>query len=321
MSGEQINIGSLQGGGNQIGGSSNVMYQAPQPVGRPAMAERPGLDLADASRQGRRTRWDVGVITVLSEETSAVAAMLDASGECHVRVHDSGLRCREAQLGSPGAGISVVATQTLGQGQQSAVIAFERLREAYTPTTVVLTGIAGAINPIITLGDVVVVNGVIHYDQRRETSAGITRRGQEIPVPARTRHAINAFFSDHGEPYRTTIVGSDGISRSCAVRPGMIGSGEAVVADQNSPIRGYVTAFNEKTLALETEAAGIAEAFYETTDTLAAGTGWLAIRGISDSADAAKDDTYHEIASWHAAVILRQMLPYLKASPQPATPY
>jgi adenosylhomocysteine nucleosidase len=176
-------------------------------------------------------------------------------------------------------------------------------------------GIAGAISPMLTLGDVVIVTGVIHYDQRKETPTGTARRGQEIPVPARTRHAINAFFSDHGEPYRATVAGSDGIKRTCAVWPGLIGSGEAVVADQNSLIRSFVTTFNEKALALETEAAGIAEAFYETADTLSAGTGWLSIRGISDCADAAKDNTYHEIASWHAAAILRQMLPYLKVNP------
>lgn len=313
MQGDQFNIGSVQGGNLQLG-SGNVMH-VPQPVADAAAVGRPGLVGADAARQERRTRWDVGVITVLSEETSAVAAVLGASGQCQVRVHDSGLRYREAYLGSSNSGISVVATQTLGQGQQSAVIAFERLREAYAPATVILTGIAGAINPIINLGDVVIATGVIHYDQRKETPAGIARRGQEIPVPARTRHAINAFFSDHGEPYRATIPGSQGITRACAVRPGLIGSGEAVVADQNSPIRSFVSTFNEKTLALETEAAGIAEAFYEAADTLAAGTGWLAIRGISDSADAAKDDSYHEIASWHAAAILRQMLPYLTINP------
>jgi hypothetical protein len=53
-----------------------------------------------------------------------------------------------------------------------------------------------------------------------------------------------------------------------------------------------------------------AEAFYETAG-VSGTSGWLAIRGISDLADPGKDDEYHEIASWHAAVVLLQLLPYL----------
>ena len=40
--------------------------------------------------------------------------------------------------------------------------------------------------------------------------------------------------------------------------------------------------------------------------------GWLAIRGISDHADADKDDAFHQVASWHAAATLIGLLPYLK---------
>jgi hypothetical protein len=78
---------------------------APQATDNAAAAGRPDLATAATARQERRTRWDVGVITVLSEETSAVAAMLGASGASRVQVHDSGLRCREACLGNADSGI------------------------------------------------------------------------------------------------------------------------------------------------------------------------------------------------------------------------
>jgi len=93
---------------------------------------------------------------------------------------------------------------------------------------------------------------------------------------------------------------------------GLVGSGEAVVADARSDIRRYIENFNDKTLALETEAGGVAEAFHESAGESGA-RGWLAIRGISDYADAEKNDDYHHIASWHAAAVLIQMLPYLTA--------
>jgi adenosylhomocysteine nucleosidase len=238
--------------------------------------------------------------------------VLEAAGHSRNRTHPNGLRFCEASIDAAGKHTTVVATQALDRGQRPAVIAFEQLRQHYAPAVVVLVGIAGGINPAVRLGDVVVVQEVIYYDLRKESQGSIFRRGQARPVPAAIRHAINAFFSDHGEPYRATIEDPAGTSRTFHVLPGPIGSGEAVIADKDSDIRSYIASFNDKTLALETEAGGLAEAFYEMADTTSAGSGWLAIRGISDHADAGKDDTYHQIASWHAATIFQQILPYLK---------
>ena len=260
----------------------------------------------------RTGQWDVGVITVLSEETSAVTAMLNTAGRCREQAGPGGLRFCEAEIEARGQNISVVALQALDRGQRPAALAFEHLRQHYGPATVALVGIAGGINPVVRLGDVVVVHEVISYDVRKERPDQIVHRGQARPVPAATRRAINAFFSDHGEPYRATIQGPDHSARTCHVLPGPIGSGEAVIACKDSEIRRYLTGFNDKTLALETEAGGLAEAFYEAAGTTTSGTGWLAVRGISDLADARKDDSCHQVASWHAAAVFGQLLPYLK---------
>jgi adenosylhomocysteine nucleosidase len=306
--GVQINgPGPVIIGGSVIGTQTNIR-KVPSPQ---TSTRGPG---------GRQSsRWDIGVITVLSEETKAVTTMLAAAGSCTQRTCDSGLRFREARIETAGKYVTVAATQTLDRGQRAAVIAFEQLRQHYAPAVVVLVGIAGGISAAVRLGDVVVVQEVIYYDIRKETAGEVVRRGQGRPVPAAIRHAINAFFSDHGEPYRASIKDPAGTSRTCHVLPGPIGSGEAVVADKDSAIRQYLAAFNDKTLALETEAGGIAEAFYAMAGTGIPGGGWLAIRGISDHADTGKDDAYHEIASRHAAAILHQMLPYLKAGNATAT--
>jgi len=96
--------------------------------------------------------------------------------------------------------------QALDRGQRPSVTAFRDLHQHYAPATVVLTGIAGGIHPAARLGDVVVAQEVIYYDLRKERSSDqVVHRGQARPVPAATRRAINAFFSDHGEPYRTTL--------------------------------------------------------------------------------------------------------------------
>jgi adenosylhomocysteine nucleosidase len=262
------------------------------------------------TRTAKNISWDVGVITVLTEEASAVTAVLASMGPCITRTGPSGLRFTETRMDSLSRPVNVVATQALDRGQRAAVIAFDQLRQHYAPAVTALVGIAGGISPATGLGDVVVVQEVIYYDLRKETATGVSHRGQARPVPANIRHAINSFFSDHGEPYRATIPDPAGRPHTCQVFPGPIGSGEAVVADQRSSIRQYLTTVNDKTMALETEAAGIAEAFYATADT-SPGSGWLAIRGISDHADAGKDDTHRDIAARHAAVIFQQLLPYL----------
>jgi adenosylhomocysteine nucleosidase len=253
---------------------------------------------------------DVGVITVLSEETHAMTTALAGSGTLRKHVGDDGARYYERDVDVGGNGLRVVVTQAADRGQRPMAIAFARLQRCYAPAVVVLVGIAGGIHPMVKLGDVVVAQDVIYYDLRKEAPSGTVWRGQSRPVPIAIRHALNDFFASNGEPYRTSITGPHGVSRPCTVLAGPIGSGEAVVAAGDSNIRQYIAGFNDKTLALETEAGGLAQAFYETADA-SGSSGWLAVRGISDLADACKDDQYHEIASWHAAVVFLQLLPYL----------
>lgn len=288
--------GTINISGSAIGPNPTV-FNAPDAESRGRQAPR-----------GDRSGSDIGVITVLSEETSAVAAALSSAGSCQKQVHD-GARFYEATINSGGIRAKVAATQALHVGSLSASMAVDRLRRYYDPSVIALVGIAGGINPVVGLGDVVVVREVIYYDSRKETPGRVFRRGYTRPIPARTLHAVNDFFSSNGEPCVAYGRDPDGTIRDYKVLPGPIGSGEAVIADPDSGIRQYIAAFNDKTLAVETEAGGLAEAFYETAGS--SGDGWLAIRGISDHADAAKDDRYHQIASWHAAAVLLRLVPFL----------
>jgi adenosylhomocysteine nucleosidase len=270
--------------------NSGVQNTGPGTVNMTGSAVGPGATVYNAPgpeshgrRAPRRDRpgSDVGIITVLSEETSAVVAALGSAGHCEKQVRD------EARFYE----------------------AVDRLRRYYDPAVIALVGIAGGINPAVGLGDVVVVREVIYYDSRKETPGRVFRRGYTRSIPAGTLHAVNDFFSSNGEPCAGYDRDSDGTVRDYKILPGPIGSGEAVIADPDSDIRRYIAGFNDKTLAVETEAGGVAEAFYETAGS--GEDGWLAIRGISDHADAAKDDTYHQIASRHAAAVLLRLVPFL----------
>ena len=124
------------------------------------------------------------------------------------------------------------------------------------------------------------------------------------------RRAVNNFFSDNGEPCRVTVTDPDGVTRAFEHPPwdhrlGQCRRGRCFVGHPDVPDR-----LQRQDARVETENAGISQAFYEQAGAGTAG-GWLGIRGISDHANVAKDDRYHEVASWHAAVIMERLAPYL----------
>ncbi len=268
----------------------------------------------EAGPGGRRPgrEWDIGVITVLPEEAHAVREMMRRTGSYQTRDEPGGLRFDEAVLDSDDGPVKIAALQSLNPGVQSAGHAFDHLMNYYAPAVVALTGIAGGIHPSVQLGDVVITRDVIYYDQRKETSGGVLRRGASYPVPSAVLRAINNLLSDHGEPCALSATGPDGIRRNFRVLSGPIGSGDAVVAEADSGIRTYLHQYNDKTLAVETETAGLARAFYEETTGERKVRGWLAIRGISDLADVDKNDDWHGLASVHAATVLGVLAPYLR---------
>jgi adenosylhomocysteine nucleosidase len=289
-------------------GSGTVNFNAPVEF---KQARVPDAENADQRRDIEPgMRWDLGVITVLTEETRAVTGVLARLGTYRARELDDGTRFEEAVIETGGWRIGIVSTRALDRGILSASIAFDKLQYHYSPAVVAMTGIAGGIHPSVQLGDVVLALEVINYDQRKETTAGPRRRGSSLRVPATVRRAVNNFFSDNGEPCRMTVTDPDSVTRTFDIYDGIIGSGSAVVADSLSDIRTYLANFNDTTLAVETESAGISQTFYEQADAGHA-RGWLGIRGIADHADTAKDDRFHDIASWHAAAALERLAPYL----------
>lgn len=266
---------------------------------------------ARESEQSSSGDWDIGVITVLSEEAHAIRGMMRRGGRYRTQDQPGGLRFDEAVLDTADGQVKIAGLQSLDQGVQPAGHAFEDLMRYYSPSVVALTGIAGGIHASVRLGDVILARDVIYYDQRKETPAAVLRRGASYPIPAVIRRAINNLLSDRGEPCILTTIGPDGIQRDFRVLSGPIGSGEAVVATADSEISGYLRQCNDRTLAVETETAGLARAFYEKADRSRV-SGWLAVRGISDLADQDKNDDWHGIASVHAAAVLQVLAPYLK---------
>jgi adenosylhomocysteine nucleosidase len=250
---------------------------------------------------------EIGVLTVLPSEIRAVTAAFKQMYDYSERPLRHGPLAREAWLPDPTGGrVRVAAVQTLQPGTESAALAYRGLVDEYDPAAVLLVGIAGGVSPRIGVGDVVISDEVILYDPRKLVPGGVAHRGQSQPVAAELRHRVNDFFA------ATPVVQHRSSGESYGLHHGPIGSGNAVVTDPDAEIRRWLCQVNEKVLAVETEAAGVAQSFHESVGRDDRTRGWLTIRGISDTADLAKNDDHHDRAARHAAEVMAMLVPFLR---------
>ncbi|MEO3858346.1 5'-methylthioadenosine/S-adenosylhomocysteine nucleosidase [Acrocarpospora sp. B8E8] len=280
------------------GGTANISGSA---VGTGATVQTSGGPRAEPERQA-----DIGVITILPVEMGAVRDVLDLN-----LAMNGGTPFYEGTVHVRGTSTRVAALRAHSQGQRSAVMAFTRLTQHYAPEIVVISGIAGGVNPHIAIGDVAVSTEVVYYDLRKETAFETRRRTSEQSSPATITHAVNCFFTDYGDPAHFQTADARGVSRGHRVLHGPIGSGEAVIADADSEIVHHLRAVNDKILAVDMEAGGLAQAFHEREQSSPV-RGWAVVRGISDNADQRKNDGQQATAAWHAAVVLRSLIPYFR---------
>ncbi|MGH3823778.1 MAG: hypothetical protein ACRDRA_13260 [Pseudonocardiaceae bacterium] len=255
-----------------------------------------------------RGRWGIGVVTILAKEAKTVLT------EFGLKEDEAKRREQRFYTGNvkvPGAAVDVVATRASGPGQRATMTALGNLRRYYDPAVLVLVGIGGAIHHSIAVDDVVVATRVVYYDLRKVTTGGVRRRPDERESPAWMVHAVNSFFTDHGEPAHLRVAESAGRTVPFRVFHGLVGSGDAVIADRDSEVRKYLDAYNDKILAVDMEAGGLSQFCHETSSASGAIPGWVVIRGMSDHADRAKNDDRHDSAARNAAHTLRYLIPYI----------
>jgi adenosylhomocysteine nucleosidase len=131
-------------------------------AGRPGVAVGPVGERRVAVVTGRPA--GVVVLTALAEERAAVLA---AVGSSELRV-DSSQELRLADVG----GVRVVILPPVGMGNAQAAAEVGRAVQAWRPEYVVLVGIAGGLHPDVRLGDILVADQVVGYEQARIGAAG-----------------------------------------------------------------------------------------------------------------------------------------------------
>lgn len=262
-------------------------------------------------RQVRQHKWHVGIMTVVPDEMVAVREILsqnpgyhkDAQQEDSVRYFDEGT------LPAIDNGLhNIVCIRALQQGQHSIIPAYQALCKNYNPALIVLLGIGGSIHEDASLCDVVIADSIWYYDKRSETKLGTKHRGLSYNLKPWLTNEINRLFNDHGgKPSFLASTGS--YSQSFNLLCGPIGTGNAVIKHREAKERKWLHTANEKVLAVDTEAGGVALSFSE--ERLRHGTkpeGYLIIRGISDHADKNKNDDWRIPAASNAMATLKLFL-------------
>ncbi|ASU78884.1 purine phosphorylase [Actinopolyspora erythraea] len=230
----------------------------------------------------------VVILTALNREYTAVRRRLN---DPRVYRHERGTRF---ELGSLSGTNCQIALGLADKGNHPAAVLAERAIQQFSPAAVLFVGVAGALRDTTPLGDVVMATHVYAYHGGTSEDDGLKARPRVWEAPheivqiaahlARTEEWREEKSADAGEP---------------TVHFGAIAAGEVV---QNSSISGearWIRDHYNDALAIEMEAAGVAQAGHLNSSRVAV------VRGISDRADGTKtsseDSTWQPRAAANAA--------------------
>lgn len=165
-----------------------------------------------------------------------------------------------------------------GKGNDSAGILAERAIRRYSPVAVLFVGIAGALWDSTQLGDVVVATRVYAYHGATSEDDGLRARPRAWEVRHEiTQIAAHIARADDWADDRTP----DGLGRPQA-HLGPIAAGDIVQNSRLSREAMWIREHYNDALAIEMEAAGVAQAGHLNGSPVAV------VRGISDRADGTK---------------------------------
>lgn len=212
----------------------------------------------------------IAILGAMDTETAPVLAVLHDSSPTSVR----GIPCVSASL----AGRRVVVAAT-GVGKVNAALTTTLIIERFAPSAVVFTGVAGALDPDLQPGDVVVAQVLVHHDLLRYTEAGALPRVIKSPAtgvpnpieyPASPELLALALETAPGLTLEATAS-----ARPARVRFGTIATGDSFIGAQakKAQLRADFRAH-----ACEMEGAAVAQVCREL------GVPFLVVRGLSDRA-------------------------------------
>ncbi|HLF36272.1 MAG TPA: hypothetical protein VI583_18645, partial [Cyclobacteriaceae bacterium] len=266
--------------------------------------------IKDRSTQIRNI-MDIGIITIVTEELVAVTdyfkentTFFEKKGTQTARTYYFG-KIKDKK----GKDLNVVTIQAIDQGNRSVIVAYNALAEEFNPSLIVLIGIGGSIHKNVNICDVAICESTYYFDKRAETVEGTQHRIDTFKINSWTKEFIRKYHYENKteEPSFNAAINSPDEKFKSFFGP--IGTGEAVIKYKDAEDRKWLLSVNDKTLAIETEAGGIAQQFYEDELNYSRrAKGILIIRGISDKADINKNDDWRLAASKNAMKVFEEIL-------------
>ncbi|KUL29186.1 5'-methylthioadenosine/S-adenosylhomocysteine nucleosidase family protein [Actinoplanes awajinensis] len=209
----------------------------------------------------------VVILTALNVEYEAVRKKIN---DPQVHWHPAGTRFETGRLGPRGCR---VVLGLVGQGNNSSAVLAERAITEFSPAALLFVGVAGALWPGVELGEVVVASQVYAYHGGTSEDDGLKARPKAWEISHRAGQIVQHLIRT-GEWFPEP---------RARVRFAPIAAGEVVQDSRISEQARWVRQHYNNALAIEMEAAGVAQAAH-LNDALPV----VVVRGISDRADGTK---------------------------------
>ncbi len=251
----------------------------------------------------------IAVIGAMTEEIDAIKQSMSNINE--INLH--GKIFYEGKLN----GKALVLTQS-GVGKVSSTISVSLLKSFYNIDSLIFTGIAGATNPSLNVGDIVVSNKLFQHDMDSRPNFPV----YEVPYLGQAIFSADKALSEKAIKAINHLLQDDVFisslnATSCNItRPkclcGIIGSGDQFITDSNKveKINTLLSdTYNLNVDCVEMEGAAVAQSCYELN------IPFVVIRTISDKPKAMSIKNYKEfkseVASKYSSNIIKLMLGFL----------
>jgi len=215
-----------------------------------------------------------------------------------------------ATIGNESERFEVVALLNREMGSHDAAALLGEVERRYSPSTMVLIGIAATLTANTEhLGDVVIPSKVLDAHQSVASPTGETNRSFDRPFPARVRELLQGFFVERVE--REILTGTKfGIVEN-RVRMNVIETDAALLRDESKTDRRRLAAssHSDKVDAYEMESAGVV-AYLENSSNAPP---TFVVKGLSDMGDPAKkDNEIRYTAARNAVVVALNLVDYVR---------
>jgi len=193
----------------------------------------------------------------------------------------------------------IAVTQLPDAAAVDAALAVADAIMVWNPGAILMVGIAGAARESIKVGDLVIGQEVYYYERGKDALTGHLPEPKQYPANAKLWDRIIS-ISQWETPI--PVQRPDATTTRPAIHRGVIASGERVIA--NAEIRDEIAKNNRKIDAIEMEGYGVSAAAWKQDKPVPC----LVIRGISDRADAQKNDDWQPYAAAVAAEFTKHFL-------------